>query len=128
MPQYKQVWKTGFPPRKIHSPTEPALSSAAVSTLLQNRECIVLEVDSTAQLTPPAATGTAGAGPPAAGELLEPAPLPALLALPAEWAHSGEAFQAAAAFAAEVRQPGAAAHLDSSEASTNPSGLSLRSV
>lgn len=74
MPQYKQVWKSGFPPREIHSPAIPAGSHLPISTFLQNRERIVLEVATPAQLASAAAAGIAKASAPEASSVPDASP------------------------------------------------------
>lgn len=51
VPQYKQVWKTGFPPRVVFSPLTELPNSAPVSSVISNRDCIILEATTAAELS-----------------------------------------------------------------------------
>jgi hypothetical protein len=51
VPQYKQVWKTGFPPHVVFSPLTELPNATPVSSVIANRDCIILEAATASELT-----------------------------------------------------------------------------
>jgi hypothetical protein len=52
VPQYKQVWKAGFPPKTVYSPLTELPNAAPISSVLADRDVIILEAASAAELQP----------------------------------------------------------------------------
>ena len=50
VPQYKQVWKAGFPPKVVFSPLTDLPNTAPITSVLSNRDAIILEAASKEEL------------------------------------------------------------------------------